>query len=44
MSRTKSSIINVITAFIGQGLGFLISFVARIFFIKILGEEYLGVN
>ena len=44
MSRTKSSIVNIITAFLGQGLGFLISFIARIFFIKILGEEYLGVN
>lgn len=44
MSRTKSSIVNVVTAFIGQGLGFIISFIARIFFIKILGEEYLGIN
>lgn len=44
MSRTKSSIVNVITAFIGQGFGFIISFIARIFFIKILGEEYLGIN
>ena len=44
MSRTKSSIVNIVTAFIGQGLGFIISFIARIFFIRILGKEYLGIN
>lgn len=44
LSRTKSSLLNFITAMIGQGLGLIISFIARIFFIKILGSEYLGLN
>ena len=44
MSRTKSSLLNLLTAMIGQGLGVIISFIARIFFIKILGSEYLGLN
>ena len=29
---------------IGQGVGFVISFIARIFFIRTLGREYLGLN
>ena len=44
MSRTKSSLINFFFAVLGQGLGLIISFIARIFFIKILGSEYLGLN
>ena len=44
MSRIKNSFINVIVALAGQFLGIIISFVARIFFIKILGAEYLGIN
>lgn len=28
----------------GQGVGMMISFIARIFFIKILGADYLGIN
>lgn len=43
-SRSTSSIKNAVTALIGQGIGIIISFIARIFFIKILGEEYLGLN
>lgn len=42
--RTKNSIINLITAIIGQGFGVIISFVSRIFFIKYLGAEYLGID
>ncbi|WP_319470066.1 oligosaccharide flippase family protein [uncultured Trichococcus sp.] len=44
MSRTQNSLINLIVALIGQGLGLIISFIARIFFVKILGTEYLGIN
>ena len=44
MSRTKSSMKNFFWAMIGQGSGIIISFIARIIFIKTLGEEYLGLN
>lgn len=44
MSRIKSSIKNFTFAMIGQGLGLVVSFIARIFFVKILGSEYLGLN
>lgn len=44
MSRTKSSLVNFFFAMLGQGLGLIISFIARVFFIKILGSEYLGLN
>lgn len=44
MSRTKNSIKNLITAIFGQGIGFIISFIARYFFIITLGREYLGLN
>lgn len=44
MSRTRNSIKNLVTALVGQALGFIISFVARIFFIRVLGKEYLGLN
>lgn len=42
--RTKSSLINLFFANLGQSLGLLISFFARIVFIQILGVEYLGLN
>jgi O-antigen/teichoic acid export membrane protein len=44
MSRTRSSVVNFLTAVIGQIFGFLASFIARIVFVKILGSEYLGLN
>lgn len=44
MSRSKKSIKNVMVAIISQGIGLLISFVARIIFIRTLGAEYLGLN
>lgn len=44
MSRTKSSLLNFAYAMIGQILGLIVSFIARIFFIRILGNEYLGLN
>ena len=42
--RTKSSIKNLIVAFIGQAFGVAISFVARLIFVRILTKEYLGLN
>ena len=44
MSRSEKSIKNLIVALVGQSIGLVISFVARIIFIKILGSEYLGLN
>ena len=44
MSRTKSSFINFITAVIGQTFGLLANFISRIFFVRILGSEFLGLN
>lgn len=44
MSRTESSLKNLIAAFGGQLLGIIISFVARIVFLRCLNEEYLGLN
>ena len=42
--RTQNSIKNLITVFIGQLFGIIISFISRIFFIKYLGSEYLGID
>ncbi|MDP1417454.1 sugar translocase [Peribacillus simplex] len=42
--RIRSSIINISFAMVGQILGLLISFIARIVFIQELGTEYLGLN
>src|SRR5574344_117708 len=42
--RTKSSILNIITAYLGQAVAIIITLVARIFFVKILGKEYLGID
>jgi len=44
MSRTKNSVKNLSYALIGQVIGFVVSFIARIFFIQVLGREYLGLN
>ena len=44
MQRTKNSIINLITAFIGQIFGVAISFLTRMIFVKYLSSEYLGIN
>lgn len=43
-SRTKNVSVNAIVATFTQFLNFLISFVSRTVFIKVLGTEYLGVN
>lgn len=42
--RTKSSILNLAAAFVGQSVGIVISFVSRKVFIYVLGSEYLGIN
>lgn len=42
--RTKSTFFNLIAAFIGQGLGILASMIARIFFVRFLSAEYLGLS
>lgn len=44
MSRTNNMIRNVSWSFLGQGLGILASFIVRIFFIRILGSTYLGLD
>ena len=44
MSRTQSSVKNLATALIGQGVGVIISFIARMIFLDCLNEEYLGLN
>ena len=35
---------NIIIVLIGQGIGTLVAFVARTFFIQLLGKEYLGID
>ena len=44
MSRSRKSAKNLLFSIIGQFFGLVISFFARIIFIKILGGEYLGLN
>ncbi|PIC99896.1 lipopolysaccharide biosynthesis protein [Sporosarcina sp. P29] len=44
MGRTKSSVINISVALSGQLIGLIVSFIARIYFIRVLGPEYLGIN
>lgn len=44
MSRKEKSMKNLVTAMIGQVIGLVISFIARIVFVRILGAEYLGLN
>ena len=44
MSRTDSSLKNLMTAWIGQVIAIIVSLIARIVFLKCLNEEYLGLN
>lgn len=44
MSRVENSVKNFSFAMVGQVFGLIISFIARIFFIRALGTEYLGLN
>ena len=43
-SRTKNSIINIVAAVSGQGIGIIVGFITRIVFVAKLGEIYLGIN
>ena len=43
-SRTKNSIINMITGFGGQLLNIVLKFICRTVFIRTLGVSYLGIN
>lgn len=43
-SRTAYSIINMIASIGGYALNILLSFICRIFFVRQLGSEYLGIN
>lgn len=42
--RTKNSIKNTIVSFLANGLTILIGLIAQAIFIRVLGEEYLGIN
>lgn len=42
--RTKKSIINISTSFLGQIIAILLGFINRLFFVNQLGEVYLGIN
>ncbi len=44
MSRTKSTIKNLSIALVGQSIGLIISFIARVIFIRALSKDYLGLN
>jgi O-antigen/teichoic acid export membrane protein len=44
MSRTLHSVKNVKYALIGQSIGLVVSFFARMIFVRTLGAEYLGIN
>ena len=43
-SRTKNSILNLVTSVFGQFLIIALNFVTRTVFIKVLGKQYLGIN
>lgn len=42
--RTSNSIKNSITSLLGNGVAFIIAFIAQAIFIRLLGAEYLGLN
>ena len=43
-SRTKNSMKNVIMGLLVQVITVLLTFITRTIFIKVLGEDYLGIN
>ncbi len=43
-SRTKNSLLNVLTGIVGQALTVLLSFCVRTVFIRTLGPSYLGID
>lgn len=44
MNRKKATFKNLTYAFAGQFLGMISLFISRVFFLKILSSEYLGIN
>lgn len=44
MSRTLSSSKNMLSALLGQAVTFGMAFIARLVFVKTLGEDYLGIS
>ena len=44
MKRSEHSVRNSLYAIVGQAVSLLFGFVTRIAFVRILGEDYLGVN
>lgn len=42
--RTEKSVINVTSALIGQLMAIVVGFLARMVFVKCLGDAYLGIN
>ena len=44
MSRTKKSIKNASFSFVCQGIQLIFQLITRVFFIRIIGREYLGLN
>lgn len=43
-SRTEYSLMNMFTSFFGYALNIILSFLCRMFFVRCLSEEYLGVS
>ena len=43
-SRTKNTVLNLLSAYGGEILGLLLAFILRTVFVKTLGEKYLGIN
>ena len=43
-SRSEYSIINILTGFGGYFLNVLIGYICRIFFVRCLNADYLGIN
>lgn len=44
VSRTKNSVINILTGFFGSFLSIALRFVTRTVFVRTLGASYLGIN
>lgn len=42
--RTKSTLLNMFTSYLGQISSVIVLLISRVFFIKALGDEYLGLN
>ena len=43
-SRTKNSVLTIVSSGIRQALTIIMTFVSRTIFIKVLGAEFLGLN